>query len=568
MMYLRITERTPGKILRSPKAVVFTIAAVAAVIIICFMVSRSHVEQPIVIPKTETAAQAYSEAVSLLDAGKSTPRAIALLKYALAREPNNPDFHSALACAYTARAAVLYRALCFQEGIKEARRPYFRRWAQWEVDRFNPNADDFYSPRPIDQPTHVIPLKDDGTPFKMSKAHATDAIVSLYLLSEEQWQGAESSAKTAKQSARVHYLHGWSNETLSYFRRDSPFYGDMMPYPSSLPSDFPRFEQFPTNQSALSEFKSAVDLDPTQDIYFESAGDLVYEIIDSPKILATENSLHPKLITRQSTTWYVQALRRNPNNASLCLKLACAYDTNSVAYAQYIESGGKCDKHSAYMDLLVIDELLRKTHFEENASNSTNPNKTAATAAMVKSLTAADLTTARQAENLLMHAALTNRFAMIGYRSPVALELIPSMKLINEDWAFEDGYNYVCCSDARDAARDISGIASAEAMNGHYADGVRLLQTLAKAVAPACGDDRYTETAVKSGFMMDTLIASSIQGIAVHGIARLESSYGTTAEASAANKEWKSLDSHRRKESKSIQRFFHDPNSTDCFAWY
>jgi hypothetical protein len=539
------------------RIILAAIVLAAAFACVCFAASmNTHPTPPIIIAADETPQQCFAEATRLLSIGKSTPRAIALLKRALKSQPNNIDYHEALASAYTYRASVIYRALYFRSMIETGRSQYPTDLMQWEWRRVTKQSFP-YDSRPVEQAYHLIHFKDDGTPFFMSDDKASAEIVSLVRQANSEWIIAEQEARSPAAQGYAHYGHAWTDRVFG--RSDNDLYTGNM---KNMAQKYKALLALPSEADAENEIADATRLDPKNPAYWQAAGDLAPYQSDQS---AYANSARPGTAALPSSNkYYLQSLKLQPKNEQLWLKVA-ADDTRNFKAAESADEGAiSANPRNAYSLLMCATYILKQSHYEQNSMNSPDPDHAKIDAQMVASLNPDDLAAVGRVQKLVHQAAAANAMDVSHYepKSPPLLRRALDMPILSVD-EFEFG-NW---GSLRDGARDMCGVAIGQALHKDPESGVRLMSDLAAAVQPKCTADNFTKQAVKSNDIMTTFVCEAVQQIALHEKEKLCAQYCSREEADEAAKERSAARALFNVNRRKVQRYFTITND-DIFQFY
>jgi hypothetical protein len=489
------------------------------------------------IPESLSASQSYIAATDLLRQCKYTVYAIALLEHAIKLDPNNPDYHVALGCAYTNRAATLYRALVFQDQMASSRAEFLGDLFHWEIDRFNKDAWDYDSPRPVEQPFHLLHLKDDGTPYHMTERLAVKLILALNVLTRKQFQIAEQQSGSASKIANVCYYNAWSTLVFSRMRPDG---GDNDLRKGSSPKTYDVLTELPSTHVALVEINRSLRLAPNTSDYWQSAGD----IADEDEREASDEYGMGGTIQSQSRPYYLESLNIQPINESLWMNLAMQdWRKNPTNEQQELAHAAQSNPNNAFDAIMCAGCILEQTAYNLNFGNSSTPgDKTAEETRMVNNLSAADKAKENEAVDWAGRAVTCPKcdFVSYEYSSPSILKVGYTYTFV----AYDDTRIGPSFAQFRNAARVISGVAQADGIRKRPHDGLKIAQGLALAVRPACKIGELTRADIHSGNLIKALVAEAVESIALRTAKTIDHKYGTTQQSANADKtysDWASV---------------------------
>ena len=499
-----VTQRTIG------------IGLLAAIVIAFWEASWRLEDAPIVIPSDESAPASYTEAKTLLVSGKDTPRAIALLQHAMLKDPRCQEYHQALACAYTERAAVIYRALQFRMLADKQSPPFLFRLLVWESGRAAQRA---AGPKPSNR----IRLRDDGKPFNLGYDDAANVISDLYGKSGQQLTIAQHEAKTGSDRAEAFYYTAWCKHIFSRMQ----FSGGVPGEPNSIPA-IRKVKGLCNQNAAVDAINSSLSISPKNALYWQSAGDFALAMSSDD----FDDSVDSPLRAR-SKICYRKSLSLDPNNARLWLTLAGEnYHNKSVAAEDALQSV-KYDPKNAYALMVCIGFILDPTHYMMNSLNASTPysKRDAVDQKVTSSLNARDMAAARIADSLI--DVLPNATHLEGQRpEPSAPEILqPALKLV--DWS---GIMLMVLDvEVRESSRDIAGLTIAEAINGGPANAEKHLEEVIAGVSPYSQENMYTERWLEKNKNYTLFALDEVKLNMYHQRARIYMKYGPQSKASAAN---------------------------------
>jgi hypothetical protein len=264
------------------------------------------------IPASESVALSYSTATQLLISGKYAVYAIALPERAIKLDPENPDYHVALGCAYTDRAAVIYRAFAFRYLIASERSGYTLKLLQWELQWMLGTK----TSKPVQPPARSIRLKDDGTEFRTGDYKTIYLLFALGRLANKQFDIAQHVARTNGAIADAHYYHAWSILIFSRMRLT----GNNHDLPEDAETNkFRVLNNMPSSGAALTEIRRSLCPVQTSSDYWRSAGDIADE---SQWDSNSDNGDAMTASKSVCTPYYQTALKLQPNDEALWVNVS------------------------------------------------------------------------------------------------------------------------------------------------------------------------------------------------------------------------------------------------------
>jgi hypothetical protein len=468
------------------------------------------------VPAKEPASQSYDEATKLLDSGKDTYKAIALLKHSISAAPNIPTYHEALAFAYTDKAAFVYRALIFRDGINMFRSTYLSDLHKWKLGRLDKNSLSYTSPPPEDQPLHVIHLKDDGSIFTESDQQATNDINDLFSSSEAQWIPALSLAKTDCDKARLRYERA-SIDCIFAVIKDNITPVQKGPVIASGLHAY---------QESAREIAAATRLQPQNGLYWEAAGTIADELESEARY--TNGSFSKDAPYPPSHAYYMKSLALQPDNEALWLKLAKEDRQDDKAVLYDVSQAYRLNPKNECVLLSYINALYKTTHYNTGGFN--DPSTGDKWKTLLASLDSSDASTVKAVEHLLVETPTPVMYAPAIYDYPYPAPLILSAKELTI--SPEPNVDEMVL---RNAARCVAGTAKCLAMQGKWDEGVALLNGLTKGVATMLTPDHFTPDAVATGKPISALFGDAIMGIAMTEQAKIADDYESKSQAAIAD---------------------------------
>jgi hypothetical protein len=425
-----------------------------------------HAAPAFKVSQDEPAARSYAKAVTVLSTGGPTNLAIALLKHALTQAPNNPDYHAALASAYTDRAAVIYRAFFYHRFTVIDRREQWTEQLEWIADRvFSGHIGETMRTLPH---YHDLRLKDDGASFHMSDSEAVRAMLSLEDLASAQWNKAYQEAICKAQAADIDYQHACSD--WIFYRIGHDINETDMVGVNSLSVVKPLTHR-PFGPQAFNEIHSAALAEPNIAMYWVLTAHFIYgsDTADSDKIGI---SLRPFLL---------KALDIEPNNNALRMCLCYLETKNSPFQIPDLLSAARHDPKNSAPLLLASLAVLDKTRYAPTSRGSKPDSSPAGVAATEKSLTAKDVTDGNKALMLFQQAVKLNNIHLYPYHWPFAPLLMEGRLWIAANPMYQIEFTG---NKTQDGEAALYGFALTKAIEKHPEQGAKILTEFASLIEP------------------------------------------------------------------------------------
>ena len=532
--------RTPRR-LSTLAAVALALGVVAGCVLI-YISNTNRKPTEIKVPAKLSAPQSYSEAVKLLDNGKSTRLAIALLRHAVSLDPSNSHYHEALACAYTARAAFIYRAVNFRMTLASSRNEYPGDYVRWQLGQFDKSSAIYGVPKPVEQPYHEFRLKDDDTLLRSSNTQAESTIIALNRLAETQWKSALMTAHRSSDVAEIHFEHA---RGLAMFAILHSYDYDQSGLNSALSS-------LPTYAEALNEAVSAAKAAPDNAEYWQTAGDL-----------ADDNDLpgDPPPTVPSSRKYYLKSLNLYPQNEALWLRLADQDRSNYKATLGDLQKAVQANPNNAYTLMLCCNCIYKQTHYETGGANDPDPDPVKKWSDLSNAVDANDNKAVEKVRQLLTMAAASD-FNVTVYGSPSVTILEPGTRAENTTGDFAGGW-----AQLRNCARNVASTAYVDGMNGHPEDGRKMLTDLASAVKPMYTPDHFTTEAVRSGKLIEGLVGEAIESIALKESSRICDKFCSKGEATRADKAYADFYTFTQQNRQTVHKLI-SPADNDIYYYY
>jgi hypothetical protein len=424
----------------------------------------------------EPAARSYAKAVTVLTEGRATNLAIALLKHALTQDPNNAEYHAALASAYTTRAAVIYRAFFYYRLVILKRNEDITAQRQSiAASIFGGHGLQAISTVP---PYHALRLKDDGSSFRMSNSEAVNAIVLLEDMAADEWNKAHKNAENNAQAADIDYQNACSDRI---FYGIEQYTGEISAEDSDHPDLMKPLTGRPFEQEAFNEIHSAALAEPNISMYWVLTADFNYGF-PAANSHNTEPPVRPFLL---------KALAIEPNNNALRMDLCESEGMRSPFEVADLLCAAKHDPRNSVPLLLASMAILHNTHYRQD--NATSPiSSVKPVTAMEKSLTAKDVADGRQALSLFQQGIRLSNIHMLVYEMPFAPLLIKGQQwsspyqtynLVSSEYLFHRGLS------------DLNRLALSEAIEKHPDEGAKILSDLASLVKPLAETGTFDKSA-------------------------------------------------------------------------
>jgi hypothetical protein len=490
------------------------VAVAASIVAGVFYFSQQRSVPTYIVPDKEPAAQCYTEAAALLNSGKDTYKAIALLKHSIAAAPNAAAYHEALGCAYADKAAYVFRALYFRQRMAETRHGFSKTWPFWEPGSVHKDIFGYTEPR---QKYHVYHMKDDGSRFIESNEDAKNEIRSLETDSEAQWAAALRLTQSASDQARVHY------EKASV----CCVFGAIGNYHILDREGAPDPVASKRYQEGAVEAATANHLAPNNALYWEAAGDIADDLVQENPV--SSHDMYTRGLP-PSHPYYLKALRLQPSNEDLWIRLSDEDHGNFKASQYDLQQANRLDPKNRFLVLLYINALYTSTHYENGGANDPYPGDR--WKRLSTSLDSSDASTVKEVERLLLAARTPIIFNRRAYTYPYPPELAQGAKAATLDNPW--GYSY--WAELRNAARCIQGAAHCLAMQGKADQGIRLLIGLYNAASPMVTSDHYTGDFERNGKVLEALIGEALLEIAIREQTRIIDKYEPGTRALIADK--------------------------------
>jgi hypothetical protein len=472
------------------------------------------------VPDGGSASQSYGEAMTLLNSGKDTYKAIALLKHSIALAPNIADYHEALASAYTDKAAYVYRALNFRRRMADSRNGYFKKWLSWVMGGMNTAPAGYPDPRPVEQKHHVYPMKDDGSPFIESDHEAEEQINASEASAETEWGKAISLTNAAPDQARLHYEKA---SACDIFGAIGDYYNNNSEDEQDESVDKVALSKY---VESAGEIAMANRLQPNNAAYWEAAG----SIGDDLETAGRPGGYYSAPPLPSSHRYYLKSLRLQPNNEGLWVKLSDEDQENWKAVQYDLQQANRLDPNNRFIILLYISSLYRTTHYERGGFNDSDPGDR--WKKLLKSLNASDAVTVKQVERLLQTAPAPAVFNRGPYTFPYPPALAQGGKAATND----DNLTTMYTAYLRDAARCVGSAAHCLSMQGKPDEAISLLAGFYNAASPMVTPDHDTRSLEKYGRALEVLTGAAIRATALTEETSIIDKYEPGSKAAIADK--------------------------------
>jgi hypothetical protein len=517
--------------MKTRKLILLASAAVCVIIGVYYF-AQPRCTTPIYnVPAKEPANQSYDEATALLNSGKDTYKAIALLKHAIAVDPNIAAYHESLALAYTDKAAFIFRALYFRHALKDARSSYLPTLLSWERDRVSNPTPGYTPPRPVEPPFRVVRLKDDCSIFVESDQQAINEIDGLRNASEPQWADALALATADSDRARIHYEHA-SADLIFVFCGDG---NALIENTFSITSE-ENLRQKDVNrlESAGSELAMATRLQPQNAVYLAAAGVLGdYAVVFEPTSPLSSSPLATKKRYPASYHYFVQSLRLQPNNAGLWLKLAQEDHWNPKAERYDISQAYRTHPSNEFLLLCYISILYKTTHY--NIDWATLPSSSEEWKALLSALDKSDALTAKTVEHLLVNTPTPVFYKEVTNEYPYPPALLRAAKEAYIEQRGELTYRFGEIALENDA-HNIAITSKCLATQGNPEEGIALLQGLINGVNLMLTPDHFKAGPDRSEKLLEAAVGDAIMMITIFTQAEIANDYEPKAKAAIIDK--------------------------------
>ncbi|HEX5322614.1 MAG TPA: hypothetical protein VFW40_02430 [Capsulimonadaceae bacterium] len=334
-----------------------------------------------------TPNQLYGWATDHLEAGLWYERAMTQLKAALAKDPQNMQYHLTLGCAEADRAASIGYALSWRDTLTALQGVYPMELDMWQKGQKDPKSFEYGAPKPQPPPKFSIWTKDDYKELKITDAQATARIAELNKAAKGEWSLALTLCKGPQEKALVEYVQGWG---LRLTDRTQNSGGAM-----AMASEMSELFGSASDTDAVKSLEAATKDDPGTAAYWQSVGDALYRdpelsalmtIIpgasgppEKPSdISALEAYQHAlKINSGNPMLWYRVAMldkKANPTQALAELKQAASGEPDN-AYMAYEAAGWELDQ-SKFADAFNLLDIIKRA--SANAEKGKNDSGAAA----------------------------------------------------------------------------------------------------------------------------------------------------------------------------------------------
>jgi hypothetical protein len=158
----------------------------------------------------------YRLATDLLTRGVRYERAAQILRE-LARDfPGSYRTRLALACALVGRVASLAYAGAFADALERDRATYPKRFREWETKVRKP-GEDAESDRPVPPPAGAVLIKDDQTPYRLTRDELKKRAVALRAEAETHLEAATRHTEGRAATGEAAYHFGWCLRVLANY---------------------------------------------------------------------------------------------------------------------------------------------------------------------------------------------------------------------------------------------------------------------------------------------------------------------------------------------------------------
>jgi hypothetical protein len=479
--------------------------------------------------------------MTLLNSGKDTYKAIALLKYSIGDDPNVAAYHEALAFAYTDKAAFIFRALYFRHIMNDSRNGYLQALFSWEWGRLDKHSATYSDPRPLNQPFHVFHLKDDGSVFSKSDQQAVKEINTFCTLAGAQWADALGLAKTDSDQGRIHYEHASADSVFAVIKNNYTLHSEF----GSTAAGLQMYRE------SADEIAAANRLQPQNGLYWEAAGGIA-------DYLASQDSFSP---ATASHPFYIKSLALQPDNAPVWLKLAGDDRRNTKAVQYDLSQAYRFDPKNELVLLSYINALYKTTHYNTGGFN--DPSIGDRWKTLLVSLDSSDSITVKTVDHLLVDDPTPTVYDSAKYDYPYPAALISGAKESNTVPDIGVGGSAL-----RNAARCIASTAKCLAMQGKPEEGIALLNGLAKSAEPMLTQYHFKPDSEVTGKLMEALFGGAIMGIAMTNEDQIADDYEPKTKAVIIDKafsEYRAAAAARRREQLAL---ISKPGRYDNYMYY
>jgi len=463
----------------------------------------------------ERHAELYNQAVKLLESGRNYVIAASMLRRAIKADPNNSDYHIALACADADRASSLEYANSYQQMLNSEIKSYPQDLADWRKAQLDPKADDYGYPEPKLPKHRVFATKDDGLPLTLSDSEVKKQVRLLALSAEKEWRLGIRFSSSRKSRGAAENSYAWGLRLLRNFEEDS--------FDSSLPN---------MSDSRITQaFHQATIDDPNNASYWEFYG----------YYIGNKSGLPDQAADRDMSAAYRHSLAIDPNNPGLWMGLA-KHDLGDTLTAEWdssneqmkmgeadIKMAIRYDPNSAYLHYWLAEILLNHTQYR-NILNTPVPSYLPLIPQVAKEVKKRDQILASEA---IYQIKLGNKCALFQKQRLDDADVPQMMRPARDYWNIQDrlwnpvgqfpdfarnrnlardacGYAYVLgyqgkTSEAIDAANAVIGVGSKMAGNWPYKDAIvgvgsdEGIQTLVAIAVDAIGYKCLERIAENSG---------------------------------------------------------------------
>lgn len=485
----------------------------------------------------ESAAQCYADAVDNLNHGTWFERAIVQLKEAIRQEPKNEDYHLALGCAYTDRAASIAYAAGYAEFYKGDGDQYKQSLASWTKDQSDPTSDDYQKPPPVPPPAFNSYTKDDWKWFTLTPEQTKARLVDLAGEAKSEFAQAVALSKSPADQAKAEYEEGWALDMLAM---DSIVFVDYY-FATQVDNAQQPIAGMPKPQDVLATFARATTDDPGNAIYWESLGDVLDP--HAQLIPSSESSISippvPALKGMTSDQAFRKALALDPKNALLWWYIAQFEVGSDPAKAvPDLKQAIAAEQNNAFPMYILAEAELEQTNYINNHLEDANVvQKDFAATEKVDRDMAATLTDQdrKLASDAIFWVEQGNEAAFCSY--PIYRPLVPRALSVAFGWMYRTRILFPALSKQRALARDLCGYADVCALQGDLTAAFNVDQDIVAMGKRMVGDWSMQEDWSKGQTLISELVGVAIASIGYKDMVRIAQNYGDQDMAQAVQAE-------------------------------